>query len=757
MDSKVKINDSMKRAFFLLIISAGLMLQSFAQKQGKNKIDSLFTVLKTSGPDTAKVNTLNNLAYEFRNNNPDTAIYFASEAKALGIKLNYKMGVADSYLFIAIVLNNHGKLEEALKNNNIALGLFDQLLTSEKTTSKSKIPNQKVKSYNNIGIIYSRQGNYPEALKNYQAALKISEETGNKNGIANSYNNSGIIHHYQGNYPEALKNYFAALRTWEEIGDKYNIANSYNNIAIIYERQENYPEALKNLYASLKIREELGDKKSIAASHNNIGTVYINQGNNPEALKNLSIGLKIAEEIGDKHLTAFSLNNIANILSDQGNYSEALKNYFASLRIFEEMHDEQNIAHSYYIIGRIYIKQNKNIEASHYLNKALLLAKDIGSSEDIENCYFNLVTLDSTQGNFKKALEHYKLFITTRDSMFNKENTKKITQQQMQFEFDKKQVADSLKFEKEKETGALKLQKQKAFTYTGFAGVALTLLFLFFIYRGFRKQKRSNHIIEQTNQELHKVNNELKETQAQLVQQEKLASLGALTAGIAHEIKNPLNFVNNFAELNNELIDELENSRDEEEKKVLFQTIKQNLSKINEHGKRADGIVKSMLEHSRSGTGEKQPTDINRLCDEYLNLAYHGMRANVKDFNCSMERHFAENLPKINIVQQDISRVLLNLINNAFYAIKDKPGATLTLTTLATAHSVIIKIKDNGTGIPESVKQRIFEPFFTTKPTGTGTGLGLSLSFDIVKAHGGKIEVVSEEGKGTKFIITLPV
>ena len=205
-----------------------------------------------------------------------------------------------------------------------------------------------------------------------------------------------------------------------------------------------------------------------------------------------------------------------------------------------------------------------------------------------------------------------------------------------------------------------------------------------------------------------------------------------------------------------ELIDELENSKDEEEKKELLQTIKQNLSKINEHGKRADGIVKSMLEHSRSGTGEKQPTDINRLCDEYLNLAYHGMRANVKDFNCSMERHFAENLPKINVVQQDISRVLLNLINNAFYAIKDKPGATLTLTTLATAHSVIIKVKDNGTGIPGHLKQKIFEPFFTTKPTGTGTGLGLSLSFDIIKAHGGKIEVNSEEGKGTEFIITLP-
>jgi ligand-binding sensor domain-containing protein/signal transduction histidine kinase len=253
---------------------------------------------------------------------------------------------------------------------------------------------------------------------------------------------------------------------------------------------------------------------------------------------------------------------------------------------------------------------------------------------------------------------------------------------------------------------------------------------------------------------------ELKETQSQLVQQEKLASLGALTAGIAHEIKNPLNFVNNFAELNNELIDELENSKDEEERKELFQTIKQNLSKINEHGKRADSIVKNMLEHSRTGAGEKQPTDINKLCDEYLNLAYHGMRAGVKDFNCNIERHFAENLPKLNIVPQDISRVLLNLINNAFYAIKDKPDATLIMTTMTimtTIPSLIIKIKDNGPGIPESIKQKIFEPFFTTKPAGSGTGLGLSLSFDIIKAHGGRIEVDSKENEYTEFKITLPL
>jgi len=249
----------------------------------------------------------------------------------------------------------------------------------------------------------------------------------------------------------------------------------------------------------------------------------------------------------------------------------------------------------------------------------------------------------------------------------------------------------------------------------------------------------------------------LKETQGQLVQQEKLASLGALTAGIAHEIKNPLNFVNNFADLSNELLDELKTAKSDEERNEIIQTLQQNLEKINHHGKRADSIVKSMLEHSRTGSGDKQLTDINKLSDEFLNLAYHGMRANVADFNCAIEKNLGADLPKVKIVQQDISRVLLNLFNNAFYAIRDNPDAKLSLTTSSSNSSIIIKIKDNGSGMADHVKQKIFEPFFTTKPSGEGTGLGLSLSFDIIKAHGGKIEVFSEEGKGTEFMITLPV
>jgi len=250
---------------------------------------------------------------------------------------------------------------------------------------------------------------------------------------------------------------------------------------------------------------------------------------------------------------------------------------------------------------------------------------------------------------------------------------------------------------------------------------------------------------------------ELQNTRGQLSQQEKLASLGTLMAGIMHEVKNPLNFVNNFSEITRELLEEYIEAKDEEEKKEILGTIRQNLEKITHHGRRADAIVKSMLEYSRKRTDEKQLTDINKLCDEFLNLAYHAMRATLKDFNCSIERQFEENLPPVNIISQDISRVIHNLITNAFYAVKDKPDAKLTVKTQLSGNAITIAIRDNGTGIPEEVKQKMFDPFFTTKPSGEGTGLGLSLSFDIIKSHGGNISVDSKENEFTEMIITLPV
>jgi signal transduction histidine kinase len=289
-------------------------------------------------------------------------------------------------------------------------------------------------------------------------------------------------------------------------------------------------------------------------------------------------------------------------------------------------------------------------------------------------------------------------------------------------------------------------------------------------------------------QKAEKALNELKATQAQLVQQEKLASLGQLTAGIAHEIQNPLNFVNNFSEINAELSEEILEAAakgDMEEVKALATDIKSNQEKIREHGKRADSIVKGMLQHSRSSSGAKEPADLAALADEYLRLSYHGMRAKDKSFNASIKTNFDPQLPMVPVVAQDIGRVLLNLFNNAFYAVQEKskiaaPGYEPTISVFVgfpegdpglrpkghlpgentTNHhpsSIIIAVRDNGPGIPESIKEKIFQPFFTTKPTGQGTGLGLSLSYDIIQAHSGHINLHTRAHEGTEFTIQLPL
>ena len=273
--------------------------------------------------------------------------------------------------------------------------------------------------------------------------------------------------------------------------------------------------------------------------------------------------------------------------------------------------------------------------------------------------------------------------------------------------------------------------------------------------------------ITKQKEELQHALTDLRTTQTQLIQSEKMASLGELTAGIAHEIQNPLNFVNNFSEVSTELVDEMNNEMEKgnmEDAKQIAQDLKQNLEKINHHGKRAGDIVRGMLQHSRSSSGVKEPTDINALCDEYLRLSYHGLRAKDKSFNATMKTDFDASLGKINIIPQDIGRVILNLLTNAFYAVDEKKKSgvqnyepTVSISTKKMGDKVEIIVSDNGNGIPQKVLDKIFQPFFTTKPTGQGTGLGLSLSYDIIKAHGGEIKVETKEREGTEFIVGISI
>jgi len=287
------------------------------------------------------------------------------------------------------------------------------------------------------------------------------------------------------------------------------------------------------------------------------------------------------------------------------------------------------------------------------------------------------------------------------------------------------------------------------------------------------QQRILQHEVNRQTAELRSTLANLESTQAQLIQSEKMASLGELTAGIAHEIQNPLNFVNNFSEVNKELLSEMKDEIDKgnlDGVKSIANDVIENHEKINHHGKRADGIVKGMLQHSRISSGQKELTDINALADEYLRLAYHGLRAKDKTFNAKIETNLDPAVGKINIVPQEIGRVILNLINNAFYAVSEKQRQnidsgivegnvyepTVNVSTKKPTNKIEIAVRDNGIGIPQKLLDKIFQPFFTTKPAGRGTGLGLSMSYDIIRAHGGELKVETEEGKFSEFIIILP-
>ena len=455
---------------------------------------------------------------------------------------------------------------------------------------------------------------------------------------------------------------------------------------------------------------------------------------------------------------------------EAGNYEQAKSLFSKGIEnVLKNNFDlEIGLSINYLGLSKVYQHLNRRDSSYYYGIKSLNLLKQIREVQ--------LVKVDLASA-YENMYQHFQQF-AQRDSAFkylqlaNKERaffTKKTISNLAEFQqvlLDRQLKLKDLQREEVEKQGRVRM-------YYLLIALFVFLVFGAVLLYSYLQKRKANVLLASQKEQIESTLEKLKSTQAQLIQSEKLASLGELTAGIAHEIQNPLNFVNNFSELSVELAKELKeerlkvkNERDEELENELVDDLIQNQEKINLHGKRASSIVKGMLEHSRTSTGAEEMTDINALADEYLRLAYHGLRAKDSSFNSAFELIADENLPKIEVIPQDMGRVLLNLINNAFWAVNErsKKGETgfepkVTVTTQLTANSqVLIAIKDNGTGMSEDIKAKIFQPFFTTKPTGQGTGLGLSLAYDIVtKGHGGTIECETMESEGTTFIIKLPI
>lgn len=556
-----------------------------------------------------------------------------------------------------------------------------------------------------------------------------------------------------GNYDEALDYYLRALANWEETGDRPGIARVLNNTGNVYRDLGNLEEALDFYQKSFTLREEIGDRRGAAFALNNIGIIHVDLGRDEEGLSYYLRALEIWEATGDKSNTGRTLSNISEVYSNQGDYVQALDFAKRGLAIRQEIGDKRGVAIALNNLGLIHRNLGNEQQALDHLVRALAMTEEIGEKRLARDIHGSLSRIHEERGAFEEALTSYKNYKAAHDSLFNAESQSVIAELQAKYQTQ----------EQQQQIATLQHQREiqslwRNVLIFGLFGMAVIAFLAYSRYR----------VKNQAHRELETAHDELKAMQAQLIQQEKMASLGQLTTGIAHEIKNPLNFVTNFAGLSEELLEGLEEhlrEGDLDAAQELTRHLVANNKKIGEHGQRADNIIRSMMQHASKSRGRREPTDINQLVKEHIELAYHGKKAQLSELHVEIERQFDDRLNNIEVVPQDIGRVLLNLLVNAIDAVQERAvsgdGAytpAISVSTKQANGNVEIRVNDNGPGIPRETQEKIFEPFFTTKPTGLGTGLGLSLSYDIVThGHGGSLTVDSEPGKGATFTITLPI
>jgi two-component system NtrC family sensor kinase len=583
-----------------------------------------------------------------------------------------------------------------------------------------------------VGYVLTFKGKYAESLGCFQRALKFAEDPAKEGTVWNP--NWPWIQ-----YSTPEKNRLTIL------------AAIHLFYSILLATTGDFDQPIAQIKISRTLAKEAGNRTFEAIADMNIGVAYMEINKLDSALVSLQNAEQIFKQTGYKKYLGGLYGAIGHIYLTKGNSDLAVQYFHEGLNVSLQQKTFSLADYNYAPLINYYLVKKQKDSSLYYARKRLEIVHAMGRA-DLDEAYEGLYESYKLIGNTDSAYKYQGLTLAARDK---------------KYEANVKSLADFQKLSFRAQLRSQQLEKERAAsqtrirTYVLLAGIGVFMLLAGIFYRNNRQKQKANKVLENT------LDN-LKSTQAQLIQSEKMASLGELTAGIAHEIQNPLNFVNNFSEVNAELIDELQleiERGDLEEVKAIAFDIGENEKKINMHGKRAGAIVKGMLEHSRTNTGEKQLTDMNVLCDEFLKLSFHGLRAKDKSFSAGMITYFDPSLPKVNVSQQDMGRVMLNLFNNAFYAVNQKAKTAtedykpeVSVSTSTENGQVIIKVKDNGSGIPNAIKDKIMQPFFTTKPTGEGTGLGLSLSYDIVvKGHGGQITVTSNEGTGSEFSVHMPI
>jgi len=644
-------------------------------------------------------------------------------------------------------------------------------LVYEKTTSDTI----KMEVSRMLGFYYHER-NTDSALYFQNQQLGLARKLGFRLWEADALELCGFMYRNMGQYPVSIQYFHNSLELLEDpkLGDecwKPEVLSKagtptaarltimgwcYLDMAQLYKHTGDPVKSLQHYRKSIHLGEEINDDILISLSNGSMGHFYRTEGKSDSALYYFNIEVKYTIKSGYYKYYGSVMTNIGNIYFSQGEYEKALNSFHQALQIISENSNMRHLGECYLDLSKLHLHLDYVDSSLLYAKKGFLTAEIIKVPRLKQFTSKMLSEIFARKHEMDSAYFYQSLSNAISDSIINEE---KIVLMQ-NLEFSEQLRINELKAEQEK-------YHNKIRTRALMSGLVLILIVAGILYRNSRIRKRAYKLLHTQRNELQSTLTELKTTQTQLIQSEKMASLGELTAGIAHEIQNPLNFVNNFSEVNAELIQELKQeieNKEWEEVREIANDIGQNEDKIKHHGKRADGIVKGMLQHSRTTSGEKEATDINELADEYLRLAYHGLRAKDKSFNADFKVDLDESIPKIDVIGQDIGRVLLNLINNAFHEVsaKSKLGdknykPEVSVITKKVKDSITISVKDNGDGIPNKIRDKIFQPFFTTKPTGKGTGLGLSLSYDIItKGHGGTLKVETKDGEGSEFKISLP-
>ncbi len=645
-----------------------------------------------------------------------------------------------------------------------------------------------------LGSVYKLEGDLPRALAYFNQALKMPALKQNLRLQGRAFNLISQVYTTQGDYSQALQYLLQGLKASEQAGDQKEAAMIVNSFGRIYSLLGDQPQSLAYYFRSLKANEQLGDKNGIVRSLNNIGDTYRVMGNYPRAIHFFQEALTRAPGLNNNLIVGIAKGNLADVYVKQGLYGKALTLGRQALAMAQVIDDLEGVAACSEILARAHLHTGQLDSARLYGLRSLQVARQTGLKVYIRDAGLVLSQVYAKANDYPNAYRYQQLFTTYKDSLASEDTRNRANKLQFQYEIDKKEASIAL-LQKDKTLQAETARRQRLLLFAFVIGLALVGLLAVVLWRSNRNKQQANTLLTRQKQEidqqalhLQTLNQELsvqnhqvaaqrdelgttltqlRLAQTQLIQQAKLASLGELTAGIAHEILNPLNFVNNFSEVSTELVSELKEQLDQGdimEAKAMADDLAQNLQKITHHGNRASVIVKGMQAHARTETGEKRLADLNSLADEYLKIAYQALLVKDKDFTVELIRDFEPEVGKVDVVPQDLGRVLLNLYNNAFYAVRQKhrtapPGyrPTVSINTARVNGHVEIRVSDNGTGMAESVKGKIFQPFFTTKPTGEGTGLGLSLSYDIVtKGHNGSLLVQSRDGQGTDFVIQLP-